>query len=230
MKLDTVSVAPPGPPDVTLITMSASFSWKMILSTIAVTLTGSISGKVICQKDCQGVAPSTLAASGISFGQRLQAGEQQDHDEWNPHPGIHGDDAEPGDPGRREEGGIVPAEMAGQRRGRAEAVFHQRLADHPAHRDRAQHEGQQEGDAEELAGPDLGIEQERQTEGDRILDEHGQHVVDHVAERVPEIGIAEERSDIVEAVELAPGERAQVPVGEGDVEAEEGREDHHERR
>ena len=50
-----------------------------------------------------------------------------------------------------EEGRVVPAEIAGERRRRAEAVFHQRLADHPAHRDRAQHEGQQEGDAEELA-------------------------------------------------------------------------------
>ena len=34
----------------------------------AVTLTGSISGKVICQNDCQSVAPSTLAASCTSLG------------------------------------------------------------------------------------------------------------------------------------------------------------------
>ena len=49
-------------------TMSASFSSKMIRSTIAVTLTGSISGKVISQNDCQRLAPSTLAASFTSIG------------------------------------------------------------------------------------------------------------------------------------------------------------------
>ena len=63
MKLETVSVAPPGPPAVTLMTMSASFSSKMMRRMIAVTLTGSMSGKVISQKDCQAFAPSTLAAS-----------------------------------------------------------------------------------------------------------------------------------------------------------------------
>ena len=72
--------------------------------------------------------------------------------------------------GRGEEGRIVPAEMAGERGRRAEAVLHQRLADHPAHRHRAQHERQQEGDAEELARPDLGIQQKRQAEGDRIFE------------------------------------------------------------
>ena len=51
--------------------------------------------------------------------------------------------------------------------------------------------------------------------------EHRQHVADHVAERVPEVtGRASSVPDIVEAVEAArPVERAQVPVGEGDVEA-----------
>ena len=68
MKLETVSVAPPGPPDVMVMTMSASFSLKMMRSTIAVIETGSISGKVIFQKPCQGPAPSTFAASTISFG------------------------------------------------------------------------------------------------------------------------------------------------------------------
>src|SRR5262245_12270042 len=68
MKDDTVSVAPPGPPAVTLITMSASFSWKMMRRTTAVTLTGSMIGKVICQNDCHLLAPSTLAASDSSLG------------------------------------------------------------------------------------------------------------------------------------------------------------------
>src|SRR5690348_14022748 len=68
MELDIVSVAPPGPPAVTLMTMSASFNSNMTRSTTAVALTGSISGKVISQKDCQGPAPSTLAASFTSLG------------------------------------------------------------------------------------------------------------------------------------------------------------------
>ena len=49
-------------------TMSASFSLKMMRMRIAVTLTGSISGKTIRQKVCQGLAPSTFAASRRSFG------------------------------------------------------------------------------------------------------------------------------------------------------------------
>src|ERR1700722_10633685 len=68
MKLEMVSVAPPGPPAVTLMTMSASFNSKMTRSTIAVALTGSIRGNVISQNDCQGLAPSTFAASLTSDG------------------------------------------------------------------------------------------------------------------------------------------------------------------
>ena len=49
-------------------TMSASFSLKMIRMMMAVIETGSISGKMIRQKVCQVLAPSTLAASRISFG------------------------------------------------------------------------------------------------------------------------------------------------------------------
>src|SRR5680860_1331624 len=68
MKLVTVSVAPPGAPAVTVITMSASFSSKIILSTTAVTLTGKSNGNVICQNDFHPVAPSTLADSMTSAG------------------------------------------------------------------------------------------------------------------------------------------------------------------
>src|SRR5260221_6436576 len=68
MKLDTVSVAPPGPRAVTLMTMSASFSWKITLKMTAVMLTGSMSGNVIFQNVCQGLAPSTFAASETSAG------------------------------------------------------------------------------------------------------------------------------------------------------------------
>ena len=56
-----------------------------------------------------------------------------------------------------------------------------------------------------LARADVGVEEERQAERDRVLHQDGQHVVDHVAERVPEIGIAEQGPEIVEAAEVAPG-------------------------
>ena len=110
---------------------------------------------------------------------------------------------------------------------RPEAVFHDRLADHPADRDRAQHEGQQESDAEELAGADVGVQQQREAEGDHILDSHRRDIEHHVAERVPEIGVAPQRAQISEPVEMMARLRVEVPVGEGDVEAEQRRKDHH---
>ena len=68
MKLVTLSVAPPGPPAVILIMMSASFSLKMMRIRIAVIETGSIKGNVTYQNPRQLPAPSTLAAYWISFG------------------------------------------------------------------------------------------------------------------------------------------------------------------
>ena len=106
-----------------------------------------------------------------------------------------------------------------------EAILHDRFADHPAHGDRAQHEGQEERDAEELARPDLGIEQKCEAECDGVLDEHHGRVVDHVEERVPVIGVVEQVDEIVEAVEVRALEGAEVPVERSDVEAEERRED-----
>ena len=68
MKLVTVSVAPPGPPAVMVMTMSASLSLKMSRTTNAVSVTGSISGKMTFRKFCHAVAPSTRAASITSPG------------------------------------------------------------------------------------------------------------------------------------------------------------------
>ena len=96
------------------------------------------------------------------------------------------------DPGRGEKGGIVPAEHAGEVRDRAEAVFQHRLADHPADRDRAQHERQQESDAEELARPDFGLSSSARPKAIAYSHEHRQHVEDHVAERIPVIGVVDE--------------------------------------
>ena len=48
-----------------------------------------------------------------------------------------------------------------------------------------------------------------------------------LSERVPVIGVVEKVAEVVEAVEVRPLEGAEVPVGEGDVEAEECREDDH---
>ena len=112
MKLDTVSVAPPGPPAVTLMTMSASFSSKMMRRITAVTLTGSISGKVIFQKLCQPVAPSTLAASSTSFGSACSPASSRIMMKGIETQASMAMMLEPRDPGRGEEGRAVPAELA----------------------------------------------------------------------------------------------------------------------
>jgi hypothetical protein len=91
----------------------------------------------------------------------------------------------------------------------------------------AEHEREQEGDPEKLARPDLGIEQERQPEGDGVFQEHGGRIKHHIQQRVPEIRVVQQRDEIIEAVEFRAAGRAQVPVRERDVEAEQSREDHH---
>src|ERR1700752_1617352 len=146
MKLDTVSVAPPGPPRVTLITMSASFSLKMMRMISTVTLTGSMIGKVTCQNDCQPLAPSTLAASSTSLGIACRPAsriimmkgiETQASIALMLTRAIQG--------WAKNAGLSQPSARASVAR-RPETVLHQRLADHPAHRDRAQHQRQQEHD------------------------------------------------------------------------------------
>ncbi len=71
--------------------------------------------------------------------------------------------------GRGEEGRVLPAEPARQVRRAGRSGLQHRLADHPAHRHGRQHERQQEGHAEELLRLDLGVEQQRQAEGDGIF-------------------------------------------------------------
>ena len=202
-------------------TMSASFSLKMMRMTIAVTLTGSISGKMICQKVCQRAGAVDLRRLEDFLRQRLQAGKQQDHHERDGHPGVHHLDRQPGDPGIAKKAGLSqPRKRARRATGPKRYSMH-RLADHPAHRHRRQHERQQEHDAEEPARPDLGVEEQRQPEGDRVFEEDGQHVEDHVAERVPEERVVPQlRRMLSRPLNCRPSARAEVPVGEGDVEAE----------
>ena len=157
----------------------------------------------------------------------LQAGEQHDHHERDEGPGVHDHDGQAGEPGAGEEGGIVPAEAAGEPGERAEADLEHRLADHPADRDGREHQRHQEDDAPELAGADFGGEQQREAEGDGVLDEDRQHVPDHVAQRVPVERIVPHLNEVGEAVETPAGRAAEVPVREGDPEAEDEREDHH---
>ena len=126
-----------------------------------------------------------------------------------------------------EKGDILPAKPSGEIRQRPEAVFRERLADHPADRDRAQHEGHEERDAEEFAAANVGVQREREAKGDRVLNDDRRHVEDHVAERVPKIGVGPKGAQIVEAVEMRVALRVEVPVGEGDGETKQGREDHH---
>ncbi len=75
-------------------TMSASFSWKMMRK--------HDGGDADRQHQRKGDLPEGLPGRGaVDLGgflhfprQRLKPGEQQDHDEGNPHPGIHRDNAE----------------------------------------------------------------------------------------------------------------------------------------
>src|SRR5450631_878904 len=216
MKLDTVSVAPPGPPAVTLITMSASFNLKMILMMRTVMLTGSMIGNVTCQNDCHPLAPSTLAASS-TLGHRLKSGEQEDHDEGNRDPGIHRFYAQSRGPRRGEERWIVPPEIARQRGRRTKTVLHERLADHPAHGDRTEHQRQQENDAKKLSRSYLGVQQQSQSKRNRILSKHRHRVEDHIAERIPVVGIVKQSDQIVEAVKVRAFKRTQVPIQRSDV-------------
>ena len=68
--------------------------------------------------------------------------------------------------------------------------------------------GSRKATRKNLRAADVGVEQQREAEGDRVLDDDGQHIEDHVAERVPEIGIAPQRAQIVEAVEMMAATRA----------------------
>ena len=68
--------------------------------------------------------------------------------------------------------------------------------------------GQQEDDPEELAAADVGVEEQGEPEGDHVLDENGEHVIDHVEHGVPEEGIAEQGADVVQPAELAARRRS----------------------
>ena len=219
MKLDTVSVAPPGPPAVTLITMSASFNLKMIRMMRTVTLTGSIRGKVTCQNDCHAFAPSTLAASCTSLGIACRPASNMIMMKGIETQASIASMLKRRDPGVREECRIVPSEIARQRGRRAKAVLHQRLADHPAHGDGTEHQRQQENDAKEFSSAYLGVEQQRQSKRNRIFAKHGNRIEDHVAKRVPVVVIVKQSDEIVEAVEVRALERAEVPIQRSDVES-----------
>ena len=87
--------------------------------------------------------------------------------------------------------------------------------------------GQKESYPEKFPRPDVGIQQQRKAKGDRILNQHAQDIIDHVEQGVPEIGVIDQRSQIVETVELWRVEGRKIPVREGNINSEESGKDHH---
>ena len=157
MKLVTVSVAPPGPPAVMVMTMSASFSLKMMRTMMAVSDTGSISGKMTLRKVCQAEAPSTRAASITSVGSACSPASSMIIMKGMKIQASSTAIDTPRDLGAgREEGRVLPAQQAREVGHRPETELQHRLADHPAHRHRRQHERQEEGHAEEAPSADTG--------------------------------------------------------------------------
>jgi hypothetical protein len=104
--------------------------------------------------------------------------------------------------------------------GEPKKALEHRLADHPADGDGRKHEGQEEGNAEELASPDLAVEKKRQAEGDGIFNQDRQRVPDHVAHGVPVERVVPHLHQVRHAVELAAVRAGKVPAGEGDHQAE----------
>jgi hypothetical protein len=107
---------------------------------------------------------------------------------------------------------IVRSHCPRQRCRRTETILHERLADHPAHGDGAEHHGQRESDTKELPAAYLGAERQSQCKGDRILGKHGHGVKDHIAKRVPVVVIVKQCDEIVEAVEVWALERTEIPI------------------
>src|SRR5450631_1077057 len=215
MKLDTVSVAPPGPPAVTLITMSASFNLKMILMIRTVMLTGSMIGNVTCLNDCHPLAPSTLAASSTSLGIACSPASRRITMK-----GIETQASIASMLNRAAQGESKNAGLSHPRLRASVAagpVLHERLADHPAHGDRTEHQRQQENDAKELPRSYLGVQQQSQSKRNRILSKHRHRVEDHIAERIPVVGIVKQSDQIVEAVKVRAFKRTQVPIQRSDV-------------
>ena len=171
----------------------------------------------------------TVDLGGFQYllGHRLQPGQQHDHDKGYRDPGVHRLDAEARNPGGGEERRIFPSEIARQRGRRAKAVFHDRLADHPAHGNRTEHQGQQKYDAKEFSRPYLGVQQQRQSKRNRIFANHGNRIEDHVAERVPVVVVVEQSDEIAKAVKVRAFKRAEIPIQRSDVDPEQRRKNHH---
>ena len=185
-------------------TMSASFSSKMIRSTIAVTLTGSISGKVISQKDCQAVAPSTLAASFISFGSACRPASSRIIMK-----GIETQASIAMMLMRAIQGSVKKAGLSQPRQRASFAAGPKRysIIDLPIIQLTAtglSMNGSRKATRKNLRARMSALSSSARPKAMRVLHEHGQHVEDHVAERVPEdTGRANSVREIVEAVEMA---------------------------
>ena len=207
-------------------TMSASFSLKMMRIRIAVTDTGSISGKVTSQKPCQRLAPSTRAASctslGIAWrpassmiimnGMKVQASSAIDRQPWP-------------DPRVGEEGGLS---QPSQRASRATGPKRNSSIDLPIIQDTATGDsisGSRNATRKNFRARISALSSSARPKAMAYSDKMASAVPDHVAQGVPVERVAPHLPDVVEAVELPARQRGEVPVGQRDEQAEEQRED-----
>jgi len=78
--------------------------------------------------------------------------------------------------------------------------FEHRLADHPGHGHRAQHQWQEEHHPKELSRTNLRIEQQGKSKGNHVLDADGEYVVHHVLQGVPVERVVPHLSHIVQTI------------------------------
>ncbi len=200
-------------------TMSASFSLKMMRIRIAVIDTGSISGKVTSQNPLPAGRAVDLGGLLHLLRDRLQAGEEHDHHEGDEGPGVHRHDGRSA-PSRAssKKRRVLPAQEARQTGERAEAGLQHRLADHPADRHRATASAAAGRPRERTCAPgSRAFSSSARPKAIAYSTRIARHVPDHVAEaRSSRTGRPTSGARLSRPLNLRPVGEAQVPVGEGD--------------
>ena len=208
MKLVTVSVAPPGPPAVTLMTMSASFSLKMMRMTIdgdddrqhqreddlPEALPRGWRRRRGRPRSPRGQACRPASSMIIMNGMKVQASRTMivsfaRSRGWRRRRDCpsraRGRSGRPGRSGTR---ASTCRSSSSPRRATASAAAGTTTR-------------------KNLRARISACEQQREAEGDGVFDEDRQHVPDHVAQRVPVERIVPHLHDVVEAVETPAGRR-----------------------
>jgi hypothetical protein len=204
--------------------MSITLNSKTIRSTTAVKLTGSKSGKRH--------VPEKLPPRGaVDAGRlehlprhRLQPSQQHHQEEGDRVPGVDQQQRKDRPPPIGEERDVLEPESSQETRQRAPLRIHDRAPDHPAGGDRTHHERQQEHDPEQLPPPDLLVQQQGQPERDHVLERNADPDEQEVVlQRIPEPPVAHDRGEIRQSIKGPAGRIVQLPIGEGDEDAEDGR-------